>query len=220
MTARDFWTTLRDNRLLTAWGRGHGAVAIAKKLGTTATAVTARMARLRELAGRAGAEPWQRASVRRALAARRRTAGELDEQRAALAAMDQAITGGTPRGKAISQAYRAGVTWRLIGEHLGVTAAAAHQAGRAWARRTERALANRERAQARAELERKLIREMAGAVRRGMPQGQAMARAHRAGASWVQIAEHFGIAQQTAHYQAKIWTQRGRPVRPYRSRTG
>ena len=95
---------------------------------------------------------------------------------------------------------------------------AANQAGRAWTRRAERQKANRERAQARADAERKAIDDMTRAVARGMPEGQAMARAHRAGVSWVRIAEHFGMAQQTAHYRAKVWTKRGRTVRTYRSR--
>ena len=132
--------------------------------------------------------------------------------------MDKAIAGGMPRGKAISQCYRAGVTWRLIGEHLGITSAAANQAGGAWARRAQRQQDNRERAQAREDVQGKLIREMSRSVAHGMPQGQAMAKAHRAGATWVRIAEHFGIAQQTAHYRAKMWTQRGRSVRTYRPR--
>jgi hypothetical protein len=220
MTARAFWTRLRDNRLLTAWGRGHSVAGIAKRLGTTGTAVTQRMTRLRELADRSGADPWQRAAVRRAMETRKRSAGQLDGQRKALAAMDKAIAGGMPRGKAISQCYRAGVTWRLIGEHLGITSAAANQAGGAWARRAQRQQANRERAQAREDVQGKLIREMSRSVAHGMPQGQAMAKAHRAGATWVRIAEHFGIAQQTAHYRAKMWTEGARTVRTYRTRRG
>jgi hypothetical protein len=216
MTA--FWTPVRDNLLLTEWGRGHGAAAIATKLGATAATVTARITRLRELSDRPGADPWQRATVRRAAENRKRGEGLLGEQRKALADMDKAIARGVPRGKAILEAYRAGVIWRLIGEHLGITSAAANQAGRAWTRRAERQKANRERAQARADAERKAIDDMTRAVARGMPEGQAMARAHRAGVSWVRIAEHFGMAQQTAHYRAKVWTKRGRTVRTYRSR--
>jgi hypothetical protein len=180
--------------------------------------VTSRITRLRELAARSGADPWQRATVRRALESRKRGEGRLSEQRRALANMDKAIARGEPRGKAILQAYHGGVIWRLIGEHLGITSAAANQVGRAWIRRAEQRKANRAREQARADAERKLIREMSQAVARGMPEGQAMARAHRAGVSWVRIAEHLGMAQQTAHYRAKIWTQRGRSVRTYRPR--
>ena len=213
MTA--FWTPVRDNQLLTEWGRGRGAAAIATKLGTTATAVTSRITRLRELAARSGADPWHRATVRRAVDNRKRGESRLGEQRKALADMDKAIARGSARGKAMSEAYRAGVIWRLIGEHLGITSAAANQAGRAWARRAERQKENRERTQAMAEAERELIREMSRAVARGMPEGQAMARAHRAGVSWVRIAGHFGMAQQTAHYRAKVWNERGRMVRTY-----
>src|SRR5437763_1126706 len=108
MTARAFWTPLRDNQLLTGWGRSRSVAAIAKKLGTTTTAVTARMTRLRELAERPGADPWQRAAVRRAVATRKRSSGQLDDQRKAFAALDKAIASGVPRGKAIAQCYRAG----------------------------------------------------------------------------------------------------------------
>jgi hypothetical protein len=226
MTARAFWTPMRDNRLLTAWGRGHSVAAIAGKLGTTTTAVTQRMTRLRELAEQPRAEPWQRATVRRAVETRKRSSGQLDGQRKALAQMDKAIAAGVPRGQAISQCYRtdaasgvtSGVTWRLIGEHLGITSAAANQAGMAWAKRAQRREANRQRAEQRAELQRKLLRELATAVKRGTPEGQAMARAHRAGATWVRIAEQLGMAQQTAHYRAKVWTERERTVRAYRPR--
>jgi hypothetical protein len=230
MTARGFWTPLRDNRLLTAWGRGHSVAAIARELGTTTTSVTQRMTRLRELAERPGADPWQRATVARAVETRKRSSGQLDGQRKALARMDKAMAAGLPRGQAIWQCYRAGarsgiksgvssgVTWRLIGEHLGITSAAANQAGMAWIKRAQRREANRLRAQAREEQQRKLLREMASAVRRGMPEGQAMARAHRAGATWARIAAHFGMAQQTAHYRAKVWAERARTVRAYRPR--
>jgi hypothetical protein len=222
MTARAFWTPLRDNRLLTAWGRGRSVAAIASKLGTATTAVTQRMTRLRELAEQPGADPWQRATVRRAVETRKRSSGQLEGQRKALAQMDKAIAAGMPRGHAISRCYRtgaaSGVTWRLIGEHLGITSAAANQAGMAWAKRVQRREANRHRAQQREELQRKLLRELATAVKRGMPEGQAMARAHRAGATWVRIAEHVGMAQQTAHYRAKVWTERERTVRTYRPR--
>jgi hypothetical protein len=222
MTTRGFWTPLHDNRLLTAWGRGHSVAAIARKLGTTTTAVTQRMMRLRELAERPGADPWQRATVRRAVETRKRSSGQLDGQRKALAQMDKATAAGMPRGQAIAQCYRAGaasgVTWRLIGEHLGITSAAANQAGMAWAKRAQRREANRRRAQAREEQQRKLLRQMASAVKRGMSEGQAMARAHRSGATWAQIADHFGMAQQTAHYRAKVWAERARTVRAYRPR--
>jgi hypothetical protein len=161
--------------------------------------------------------------VRRAVETRRRSSGQLDGQRKALAQMDEAMAAGVPRGRAISQCYRtgaaSGVTWRLIGEHLGITSAAANQAGMAWAKRAQRREANRRRAQAHEERQRKLLREMASAVKRGMPEGRAMARAHRSGATWAQIAGHFGLAQQTAHYRAKVWAERARAVRTYRPRT-
>jgi hypothetical protein len=45
---------------------------------------------------------------------------------------------------------------------------------------------------------------------RGVDKGKAMAQAHRAGALWRQIGEHFGVSQQAAYEKAKIWTQRNR----------
>jgi hypothetical protein len=59
---------------------------------------------------------------------------------------------------------------------------------------------------------------MGRAVKRGMPANQAMARAHRGGATWVRIADHFGIKQQTAWYRAKIWKEQARPVRKFKRR--
>jgi hypothetical protein len=78
---------------------------------------------------------------------------------------------------------------------------------RANARRSEEA---KVRMKARQKAQRKALRELAGAMARGMHRGQAMSRAHRAGALWRQIGEYFGISQQAAYEQAKIWTQRHR----------
>ena len=76
---------------------------------------------------------------------------------------------------------------------------------RANARRSQEA---KKRMKARQKAQRKALRELARAVARGEPKGKAMARAHRAGALWRQIGEHFGISQQAAYEKAKIWTQR------------
>ena len=54
------------------------------------------------------------------------------------------------------------------------------------------------------------LQELSRAVRRGVPAGKAMARAHRAGALWRQIGGRFGISQQAAYEKAKLWTQRHR----------
>ena len=47
------------------------------------------------------------------------------------------------------------------------------------------------------------LREMAKAVKGGMPREKAMARAFKAGAYWWQIGEYFGISQQAAYEAAK-----------------
>ena len=78
---------------------------------------------------------------------------------------------------------------------------------RANARRSEEA---KVRMKVRQKAQRQALRELARAMARGMHRGQAMSRAHRAGALWRQIGEYFGISQQAAYEQAKIWTQRHR----------
>jgi hypothetical protein len=65
----------------------------------------------------------------------------------------------------------------------------------------------RKRGQLRAEYQRKLIKAMAKAVAGGMAEGKAMSLAHRAGATWGQIAEHFGISPQVAYQREKLWRQ-------------
>ena len=78
---------------------------------------------------------------------------------------------------------------------------------RANAKRTEAA---KKRTALRQKRQRKAMRELAGAVTAGMPDAKAMARAHRAGATWGQIGEYFGISQQVAYQRVKNWPQRAR----------
>jgi len=213
-----FWTVRADNRLLTEWGRGRSDAEIAKILGTRPAAVAARRKELRGYLRRSDVEDWRRANVVRAEAARARTERRLGKERKLIAAMAKAIRRGMPRGEAMLRAYKAGATWRVIGEHFGVGGAAAYAAARAFTRRKEIARENRARAQARADLQRRLIADMAKAIARGMPAEQAMARARRAGASWVNIGAHFGIGQTSAFYRARTWMEHRRPVRPYNPR--
>jgi len=213
-TANSFWTRARDKRLAVEWSKGRSAAEIAKTIGATRNAVIGRSMRLRGSVHPSDIASWTRANAQRSAALRKRA----QSQRQAIRDMAKAMARGTPRGKAMSSAHRAGATWVQIGEHFGMSAQVAYQAGKAWAQRAQRAKAMRERAKARADLLRKVLREMTRAVARGMPQGQAVARAQRAGATFARIARQLGIAPQTAHYRAKIWTEQARPVRAFHRR--
>ena len=80
-----------------------------------------------------------------------------------------------------------------------------------WTRANARKLAQRrKRAKLRRQAQRVALRDMARAVARGMPEGRAMTRAHRAGAMWWQIGEYFGISAQAAFDRAKTWRKRSR----------
>jgi hypothetical protein len=59
----------------------------------------------------------------------------------------------------------------------------------------------------RLEHQRRLIKAMAKAVAGGMAEGKAMSLAHRNGATWGQIAEHFGISEQVAYHREKVWRE-------------
>jgi|GraSoiStandDraft_4_1057263.scaffolds.fasta_scaffold429464_2 transposase len=63
------------------------------------------------------------------------------------------------------------------------------------------------RGKLRLDYQRRLIREMAKAVAGGMAEGRAMSLAHRNGATWGQIAEHFGISEQVAYHREKMWRE-------------
>jgi hypothetical protein len=71
---------------------------------------------------------------------------------------------------------------------------------RANARRSAEA---HERAALRAQMQKKVIADMARALAAGVPKPNAMLRAFRAGAFWRQIGAHFGISQQAAYETAK-----------------
>jgi hypothetical protein len=63
----------------------------------------------------------------------------------------------------------------------------------------------RKRGKLREEHQRKLIKAMAKSVAGGAAEGKAMSLAHRNGATWGQIAEHFGISEQVAYHREKTW---------------
>jgi hypothetical protein len=75
---------------------------------------------------------------------------------------------------------------------------------RSWKRaNAKRSAAAGKRAALRAEEQRKAMREMARAIKSGMPREKAMAKAFQAGAYWWQIGDYFGISQQAAYEAAK-----------------
>ena len=130
----------------------------------------------------------------------------------------------TPSRDRRLRAYQAaGHSAAEIGKKLGATRSAVIGRSRrlrgivyqsdieSWARaNAKRMEAAKQRAALRQERQRKAVRELASAVNAGMPDAKAMARAHRAGATWGQIGEYFGISQQVAYQRAKSWQPRGR----------
>jgi GcrA cell cycle regulator len=123
----------------------------------------------------------------------------------------------TPSRDRRLRAYRAGgLSAAEIGRKLGATRNAVIGRDRrlrgivyqsdieSWARaNAKRTAAARKRTALRQERQRKAMRELASAVAAGMPDAKAMARAHRAGATWGQIGAYFSISQQVAYERAR-----------------
>jgi hypothetical protein len=228
---KTFWTPKRDKRLLALWQAGRSATEIADTLRCSRSAVLGRLYRQRHLAEliahpelakpkkrkrkrRPLGSDWQRALDRSAARAEK----DLAKEDAAIKALAKALKAGVKRSEAIARANRAGASWRRLGEFFDRTPQWAYSYAKVWDRRFEIARENKERKVARKARQRELIADMAKAVKRGMPEEQAMARAHRAGATWPNIGAHFGIAQQTAHYRARIWREEARGVRTFKRR--
>ena len=212
--AGSFWRPAKNKRLLEEWGKGRSAATIGRAIGISRNAVLGRLLRLRRAGHKIGARDYAIADTARTSAVKKLA----QKQRKIINAMAKAIRGGMSRGAAMTRAAGEGASWVQIGEHFGISAQNAYATGKAWTQRHQRAAATRARKAARLARQRKLIADMSRAIRRGMLPEQAMARAHRAGATWARIAKHFGISQQTAHYRAKIWTKQARPVRTFRRR--
>ena len=228
---KTFWTPKRDMRLLALWQDGRTAKEICETLGCSRSAVLGRLYRQRQLAEliahpelakpkkrkrkrRPLGSQWQKALDRRA----REDERDLVKEDAAIKALGKALKSGTRRSEAIFRANRAGASWKRLGAYFDRTPQWAYSYAQVWDRRFETAKENRARRAARKQRQRDLIADMAKAVARGMPAEQAMARAHRAGATWPNIGRHFGIAQQTAHYRARIWREQARRVRTFKRR--
>jgi hypothetical protein len=115
--ATTFWTAEKDKQLRKLEAAGLSAAQIADRLGTTRNAVLGRSVRLR---GLTFPSQIQRERTKRALHAadlRQR------EERAALslASMRRLIARGTPRNMSILSAIRDQVTYRAIGDELGIS---------------------------------------------------------------------------------------------------
>jgi hypothetical protein len=143
---------------------------------------------------------------------------------------EQQIRGGkmksfwTPaRDRRLIEYQAAGNSAAEIGKKLGATRSAVIGRSRrlrgivyqsdieSWTRaNAKRSEAAKKRMVIRREKQRKALRAMAADVRSGMPEGRAMDRAHRAGATWQQIGDYFGVSQQVSYQRAKNWRLLGR----------
>ncbi len=127
------------------------------------------------------------------------------------------------RDTRLKQYEAAGLSAAEIGRKLGTSRSAVIGRSRrlrgivyqsdieSWARaNAKRTEAAKVRTALRRERQRKAVRALAKDVRDGVPEAKAMARAHRDGATWQQIGDHFGISQQVAYQRAKSGQARPR----------
>jgi hypothetical protein len=114
-----FWTLERDERLRRLEAEGLSAAKIGEKLGTTRGAVLGRLHRL------SGAALTYPSYVRQEKEARERAAARMKERKrvesAVIPRMQQEITRGVNRNRAIAKARKAGATLRAIGEAVGIS---------------------------------------------------------------------------------------------------
>ena len=114
-----FWTLERDERLRRLEAEGLSAAKIGEKLGTTRGAVLGRLHRL------SGAALTYPSYVRQEKEARERAAARMKERKRAegtvIPRMQQEITRGVNRNRAIAKARKAGATLRAIGEAVGIS---------------------------------------------------------------------------------------------------
>src|SRR6266849_1553273 len=127
-TANSFWTRARDKRLAVEWSKGRSAAEIAKTIGVTRNAVIGRSMRLRGSVHPSDIASWTRANAQRSAALRKRA----QSQRQAIQDMAKAMARGTPRGKAVSRAQRAGATFARIARQLGIAPQTAHYRAKIW----------------------------------------------------------------------------------------
>jgi GcrA cell cycle regulator len=114
-----FWTLERDERLRRLQAEGLSAAKIGEKLGTTRSAVLGRLHRL------SGAALTYSSYIRQEKEARARAAARMKERKrvesTVIPRMQQEITRGVDRNRAIAKARKAGATLRAIGEAVGIS---------------------------------------------------------------------------------------------------
>jgi hypothetical protein len=114
-----FWTLERDERLRRLEAEGLSAAKIGEKLGTTRSAVLGRLHRL------SGAALTYPSYIRQEKEARARAAARMKERKrvasTVIPRMQQEITRGVGRNRAIAKARNAGATLRAIGDALGIS---------------------------------------------------------------------------------------------------
>ena len=114
-----FWTLERDERLRRLEAEGLSAAKIGEKLGTTRGAVLGRLHRL------SGAALTYPSYIRQEKEARARAAARMKERKRAestvIPRMQQEITRGVDRNRAIAKARKAGATLRAIGDAVGIS---------------------------------------------------------------------------------------------------
>ena len=114
-----FWTLERDERLRRLQAEGLSAAKIGEKLGTTRGAVLGRLHRL------SGAALTYSSYIRQEKEARARAAARMKERKrvesTVIPRMQQEITRGVDRNRAIAKARKAGATLRAIGDAVGIS---------------------------------------------------------------------------------------------------
>jgi len=114
-----FWTLERDERLRRLEAEGLSAAKIGEKLGTTRSAVLGRLHRL------SGAALTYSSYIRQEKEARARAAARMKERKrvesTVIPRMQQEITRGVDRNRAIAKARKAGATLRATGDAVGIS---------------------------------------------------------------------------------------------------
>jgi hypothetical protein len=115
----ELWALERDERLRRLEAEGLSAAKIGEKLGTTRGAVLGRLHRL------SGAALTYPSYIRQEKEARARAAARMKERKrvesTVIPRMQQEITRGVGRNRAIAKARNAGATLRAIGDALGIS---------------------------------------------------------------------------------------------------
>ena len=114
------WSQERKKRLSALKAAGRSNTEIAEALGLSREVVVERLQNLKA---------WERNKAIIEEGFRKRAESRQARAQKAIADMAKAIARGASRNQAMLKAYEAGAVWREIGEHFGITAAAACHAG-------------------------------------------------------------------------------------------